>query len=121
MAGCDAAGSDEEDGADTTAPSVPSSLSGESTDSMIELAWDAVDTEDVEGDNVYRGTTKKVDASGTPLVEGRAETSSVDEGVDNGTTYYYVVTAVDAAGNESNPSAVLEKTPFPGPPDQPEG
>ena len=121
VVGCGGVGaSGDEDETDTTAPAAPSSLGGESKDSMIELTWEAVNAEDLEGYNVYRATTSGGDTLGTPLVQGRTETSYVDKSAENGTTYYYVVTSVDTAANESNPSDVLEKTPFSSPPDQPE-
>ena len=64
------------------------------------LDWDAV-SKPVAGYNVYRTTTshagyQKLNSS--PL----ADPSYVDRGLDPGTTYYYVVTAVDGEGRESN-------------------
>jgi hypothetical protein len=65
----------------------------------VALSWNA-STSTVSGYNVYRSTTSgggyaKVNAS---LVSALSYTDSV---VQNGTTYYYVTTAVDALGNES--------------------
>ena len=65
----------------------------------VALAWIA-STSTVTGYNVYRGT-----ANGGPYT--RVSTSLVtvlsftDSTVQNGLTYYYVATAVDASGNES--------------------
>jgi len=68
---------------------------------------------------VYRGTNSGVNASGDPLASGLSETAYTDSSAENGTTYYYVVTAVDTAGNASDPSSEVEKTPFDDPPDRP--
>ena len=113
--GDDDGGGDE----DTTAPAAPGSFSGESMDSAIDLTWGAVDADDLDGYNVYRGTESGVGTSGDPLESGLSETSYTDEGAENGTTYYYVVTAVDTADNESDPSSEVERTPFDSPPDRP--
>jgi hypothetical protein len=64
------------------------------------LGWTA-STSSVSGYNVYRSTVSggsytKVNSS---LVGG---VSYTDSAVQNGTTYFYVTTAVDASGNESN-------------------
>ena len=65
----------------------------------VALSWVA-STSTVSGYNVYRST---VSGSGysklnTSLVSGTAYT---DTSVQNGTTYYYVTTAVDSSGKES--------------------
>jgi len=106
-------------GGDTTAPAAPGGFSGESMDSAIDLTWGAVDADDLDGYNVYRGTNSGVNASGDPLASGLSETAYTDSSAENGTTYYYVVTAVDTAGNASDPSSEVEKTPFDDPPDRP--
>ena len=113
--GDDDGGGDE----DTTAPAAPGSFSGESMDSAIDLTWGAVDADDLDGYNVYRGTESGVGTSGDPLEGGLSETGYTDESAENGTTYYYVVTAVDTADNESDPSSEVERTPFDSPPDRP--
>jgi hypothetical protein len=65
----------------------------------VGLSWNA-STSTVNGYNVYRSTTSgsgyvKVNGS---LVSGLSYT---DSGVQNGTTYFYVTTAVDSIGDES--------------------
>ena len=124
-AGVNGDGDGDEDGddgggdEDTTAPAAPGSFSGESMDSAIDLTWGAVDADDLDGYNVYRGTESGVGTSGDPLEGGLSEAGYTDESAENGTTYYYVVTAVDTADNESDPSSEVEKTPFDDPPDRP--
>ncbi|PSQ94290.1 MAG: fibronectin type III domain-containing protein [Bacteroidetes bacterium QH_2_63_10] len=125
LAGCGGAGANgdedgngDRDGDEPTAPAAPSGLEGTSLDGAVELTWEAV--EEAEEYDVYRDTESGVDASGEPLVEGRSETGYTDDSAENGTTYYYVVTAVGAEGNESDPSGEVEKTPFDEPPSRPE-
>jgi fibronectin type 3 domain-containing protein len=62
--------------------------------------------------NIYRGTT-----SGGPyslLTSMNSSTADTDSTVQSGTTYYYVVTAVDSAGAESaysNPTQAAVPSP----------
>jgi hypothetical protein len=67
----------------------------------ITLSWDASTLGDVIGYNVYRGTQP-----GGPydliIPSPIPETSYTDSSVSIGTTYYYVVTAVDGHGKESS-------------------
>ncbi len=70
-------------------------------DGQVSLAWNAVNG--AAAYNLYRspvsgGGWVKVNAA--PL----AGTSFTDAGLQNGRVYHYVVTALDAAGNESGPS-----------------
>ena len=97
----------------------PSGLEGTSGDSRVELSWDAA--AGAETYNVYRDTESGVDASGSPLAEGVAETAFTDESGENGTTYYYVVTSVNANGEQSASSKEIEKAPFAKPPPPPGG
>jgi hypothetical protein len=125
--GAGANGGDDGDGnggngEDTTAPASPSSLKGTSGDSAIDLTWDAVGADDLDGYNVYRATSSIGDLSGLSPQNGSliADTTGYRDGsVENGTTYHYVVTAVDTAANESGPSGEIEKTPFDDPPSRP--
>ncbi|MHB0976598.1 MAG: FG-GAP-like repeat-containing protein [Candidatus Aquicultorales bacterium] len=67
----------------------------------LDLAWNApTDDPNLAGYNIYRGTSPgsyptKVNG---PLVTG---TTYTDTGLVNGTTYYYIVKAVDSLGNGS--------------------
>ncbi len=66
----------------------------------VALTWNA-STSTVSGYNVYRSTV-----SGTGYVKLNSSLISgltyTDSNVQNGTTYYYVTTAVDSGGNESS-------------------
>jgi hypothetical protein len=108
---------------DTTAPAAPSGLSGTSGDAAIDLTWSAVGADDLDGYNVYRATESIGDVSGTDPLNASpiADTTGYRDGdAENGATYYYVVTAVDTATNESGPSGEIQKTPFDDPPDRPQ-
>ncbi|MGH9735265.1 MAG: putative Ig domain-containing protein, partial [Candidatus Acidiferrales bacterium] len=66
----------------------------------VSVSWTASPSSGVAGYNVYRSTT-----SGTDYVKiNSAVVGSlgyVDGTLQDGTTYYYVITAVDSSGNES--------------------
>jgi hypothetical protein len=107
-------------GPDLTAPAVPSGLGAASQDGAIGLDWDASSEADTY--RIYRSTSSGVDASGDPLDTGIGSAEYVDETAENGTKYFYVVTAVaeeDGETAESDPSGEVEKTPFSDPPDRP--
>ena len=83
-------------GQDLIPPDAPVSLTVEG-DSVVNLSWDAV--AGAASYNVYRSY---VTGGGyTLLASGLAGTTYDDTAAVNGTWYYYVVTALDAAGNES--------------------
>jgi len=95
-------------GIDLTPPEAPTGLTASEEDSRVALAWSPAP--DAVGYYVYRS---QVSGGGfarlneTPLMD----TAFSDETVVNGRLYYYVVTAVDAAGNESGRSNQAEALP----------
>ncbi len=105
---------------DASPPAAPTGLSAAGGDGIVDLAWNANGEPDLDGYHVYRAT-----ASGGPYsrVNGAplAQESYTDSGVSNGTTYYYVVTAVDTSGNESGDSNEASATPEGSPGGSPEG
>jgi len=124
LAGCGLFGGGDDgegsDGGGPAAPASPTGLSATSQDGAVGLDWEAVSS--AEGYRVYRSTTSGVDASGSPLETGLGSSEYLDGSAENGTKYYYVVTAVATEGGESaesNPSDEVEKTPFSDPPDRP--
>ena len=66
----------------------------------VYLSWNASSSPDVVGYNIYRGTT-----SGGPYgrINSALDPSTVytDTSASNGSTYYYVTTAIDGSGQES--------------------
>jgi glycosidase len=87
---------------DRTPPAAPTNLAVASEgDGVVSLSWNAVSG--AAGYNVYRSPLSGggwVKANGAPLTG----TSFADAGLRNAQTYYYVVRALDAAGNESKDS-----------------
>ncbi|MEW6181641.1 MAG: LamG-like jellyroll fold domain-containing protein [Bacillota bacterium] len=83
-----------------SAPSAPTGLTATAGDAQVDLSWDTVSGADTY--NVKRSTT-----SGGPyttIAESVTSTTYTDTGVTNGTTYYYVVSAVNAGGESGNSS-----------------
>jgi fibronectin type 3 domain-containing protein len=113
-------GSGDEPGGGLKAPAAPTGLEAASQDGAIGLDWDAVSEADTY--RVYRGTSSGVDVSGSPLDTGISSAAYTDGTAENGTKYYYVVTAVAEESEEtaeSEASNEVEKTPFSDPPDRP--
>ncbi|MEC0243700.1 fibronectin type III domain-containing protein [Paenibacillus dokdonensis] len=84
------------------APSAPGSLAAAVSDSGVQLTWaSSTDNTSVTSYGIYRDNVKI----------GNANTLTyTDSGLSAGTTYRYMVTALDAAGNESAPSSPVEVT-----------
>ena len=93
---------------DTTAPSAPSNLTATAkSSSQIDLAWTgSTDNVGVASYNVYRST----DNATFNAVASVTTTAHADTGLASSTTYYYRVTADDAAGNESAASNTASAT-----------
>ncbi len=111
MAGCGGAGSNEEGGGDDgggddggggtglSAPAAPSGLEATPQDGTVQLGWDAAGGADTY--NVYRSTSSGVDGSGSPLDTSIDQSSYTDGTAENGTEYFYAVSAVASEGGES--------------------
>lgn len=107
---------------DTEAPAAPANIKGTSQDQRVDLRWSANTESDLLGYNLYRSTSSFSDISGMEPVNGNEIINIleyIDTGLDNGTTYYYRLTAIDESVNESGLSEELEITPFDNPPDRP--
>jgi hypothetical protein len=97
-------------GSDTVAPAAPAALTVTPGDAKTTSNWGANTEADLAGYAIHCATS----ASGpfTRLNASLLSTRSyVDTAVSNGTTYWYRVTALDTAGNESAPSATVSATP----------
>lgn len=99
--------SDWAEPADTTAPAAPAGLTATASDGEVALDWDD-NTGDFASYNVYRSTTS---GAGFSRVASGLTSSEYLDTVFSGTTYYYIVTAVDAALNESDNSDEVNATP----------
>ena len=87
--------------ADTEAPTAPPNLTATGAEQRADLTWDAAtDNVGVTRYNVHRSTTSGFTPSAANRVGTTTGTSYTDSGLAAG-TYYYVVTAQDAAGNVS--------------------
>ncbi len=97
-----------------TPPTAPQNLTATAAPGSVSLIWDANSETDLAGYNIYKGTT-----AGGPYTKVSTSlgtgTSYSDSTLTNGTTYYYVVTAIDASNNESTYSAEVSATPMPEP------
>jgi hypothetical protein len=90
----------------------PNGLVSRVGDQSIVLHWDPTREPGLEGYRVYRSSS----SAGPFAVQGSALITSpgyCDLTVVNGQTYYYEVTAVLAASQESPPSSILAATPAP--------
>jgi fibronectin type 3 domain-containing protein len=88
-------------------PAAPTGLTATAGNAQVSLTWTA--SAGATSYNVKRGTT----AGGpytTPVASGITTTSYTDTGLTNGTTYYYVVSAVNTNGESAN-SAQASATP----------
>lgn len=95
--------------ADSAPPAAPAGVKAGVGDGRVVLTWTGNTEPDLAGYRVYRdGSTTPVNAA---LLTGSAFT---DTGLTNGTSYSYVVTAVDSAGNESAASSAVTAAPAPG-------
>ena len=102
-------------GAGQTPPLAPTNLNATGGDAQVSMAWTAASGADTY--NVHRATV-----SGGPygtLATGIATTSHVDTTVSNGTTYFYVVSGQNEAGEgpDSNQASATPQAPqLPPPP-----
>ena len=118
-AGNTSAGSTQEaatiEPADETAPSVPGGLAASVAGSAVSLSWAAsTDAVGVTGYTVHRSGTAGFDPSAATKVADVTTTSYTDQGRPAG-TWYYRVTAFDAAGNTSAGSTAESATIAPPP------
>ncbi len=94
-------------------PSAPTGLVASPGNNSVGLSWAANAEPDIAGYRVYRGTSLPVSTAGSPISGASLLTSPnyLDTSATNGTTYHYVVTAIDLGDNISPPSASATATP----------
>jgi hypothetical protein len=92
-------------GADTTAPSAPQAVTATPALERVVLDWADSPEADLDGYDVYRAT-----AAAGPFVRVSPRLTAsryVDAGLTGGTTYHYLVRAVDTAGTVGPSSATV--------------
>jgi hypothetical protein len=95
-----------------TPPAVPTGLTASAGNASVSLTWSAA-----AGATSYN--VKRSTASGGPyatVASGVTATSFVNTGLVNGTTYYYVVSAVNVGGESANSTPPASATPSVTPP-----
>jgi hypothetical protein len=94
---------------ETSAPNPPATLTAAAGDGQVALTWSATTSTDFSFYSVYRST-----ASGGPytlVATNLAATGYTNTSLQNGTGYFYVVTATDRTGYESTLSTQSAATP----------
>ena len=94
-------------------PERPSIAAPEPSSGRLAIFFAANKETDIAGYNIYRSTDPNLPRPWTRLNQTLlTRTTFQDDKVESGKTYYYYITAVDKAGNESPPSEVgSEKAP----------
>jgi hypothetical protein len=95
---------------DATPPSSPKGVYSITGDKSIYIDWEPNDESDLKNYWIYR--TLNPDNGFLPLFSTTIS-QYTDLNVSNGTTYYYIITAIDYSGNESEVSKVIYDTPRP--------
>jgi len=99
-----------EGSSDLTPPATPEGLSSSYGNQWTKLTWNENQEGDLSGYNLHRGT---VYPGALPLIASNlADSSYKDQGLVNGVTYYYQLTAVDQSSNESSPTEVICSKPL---------
>lgn len=89
-------------GSSNTPPSAPTGLTAKAGNQQVALSWTASLT--ASSYHVKRATTS---AGAYTTVASPTSTSFTNTGLTNGTTYYYVVSAVNSSGESANSSQVF--------------
>jgi predicted phage tail protein len=86
---------------DTQAPAAPTDITLKSSKdgASITIRWKAPEDKDFAGVNIYRSDTQG--NMGQKIVSELLQIEYTDKALKAGTEYFYIITAVDASGNES--------------------
>ena len=87
----------------TPVPSPPSNPQAVASPGQIALSWSA--SPGATGYNVYRSTTSNGEGA-TPIATNLSTTAFTDTSVTTGQTYYYEITAKNAAGEAVSGSSI---------------
>ncbi len=92
-----------------TPPIAPTGLVATGGDTQVSLDWDDNNGPELAGYNIYRSITQG--GPYTQIAASVPQSNYTDMAVENGTTYYYVVEAVDTSGRQSDYSNEASATP----------
>lgn len=97
---------------DTFPPSPPTAITLAATPTTISIFFATNPEKDVVGYKLYRSEDANLDKAGWTLLTPEAITTNTfqDSRVASGKTYFYYLTAIDKAGNVSEPSEVVSET-----------
>lgn len=98
------------------APAAPTGLSATAGNSQVVLSWNTIS--EATSYNLYWSTTSGVSKTNGTKING-ATSQYTHSSLTNGTTYYYVVTAVNSNAEESSESSQASATPSLSPPQPP--
>jgi len=79
----------------------------------LKLNWSDNPESDIVGYRIYRSTDSNFTTNSTYLIANESEVNTseyIDNGLTTGTTYYYMVTAVDSIGQEGEASDMKNET-----------
>jgi fibronectin type 3 domain-containing protein len=94
---------------DSTAPAAPTGLSATLVSSTVSLDWNNNGESDLYAYDIFRSTTSGSGYSKINLVRSK-DSNYIDANIVIGTTYYYVVKAVDTSFNSSGYSSQVSVT-----------
>jgi len=104
---------------DTTPPPVISGLVAiDAYDGRVNLWWDKSTAEDFDYYNIYLNKTEMADVTGMKAIQQIKDIATCRyqaTGLEDGTKYYFAVTAMDKSGNEGVQVSSLGVTPTPMP------
>jgi len=91
---------------------IPKNLTADPGNGLVNLSWNKVNDPELALYRIYRGETAwNINLFDSVVASSPPDTFYVDNSVQNDTTYYYYVTAVDSAGNASGNSDTVNVTP----------
>lgn len=97
---------------DIFAPSAPSALTIAAAPNNLSIFFAVNPERDIVGYRIYRSSDPKQKKSEWTLLTAEPIKTNTfrDTGVESGKTYYYYLTALDTAGNSSEPSEIVSET-----------
>ena len=101
-------------------PGAPTALTATGGNHLVTLSWQASVGSVPITYNVFRGPAAGAEGN-TPIATGITGTSFSDTGVANGSTYFYIVNAVNSLGTSSGSNEVSATPAAPTPPSVPTG